>query len=299
MKLMKKKTAAALLLSGSMLLGSSASVFAFSDVEGPDAKMTESLQQRGVIQGISKDKFAPKNKLTGAQGVAMIVNALGLEPKQNEGAAEKKVQPNQPWYASAKKAAEDHGIKLPESFAWNGELTKEQFVYILDQAISATGNYPMIKMYIEVKDADQGNVLYSGSIQRLLLMKLTELDEQGKFYPAASITRIEAARMVYKAAEFVKAHQEAEQQQQNDEVSFSLEKVNGEVNKVILTRYGQPNPGYGIRVAKVEFTKENKALVYYELLSPDPDMMYPQVITDSKTETFVSSGYKVELTELK
>lgn len=299
MKMMKKKAAAAFLLSGSLLLGSTASAFAFSDVEGQDAKMTESLQQRGIIQGISKDKFAPKSKLTGAQGVYMIVKALGLEPKQENGAAGKEVQPNQPWYASALKAAEDNGIKLPDSFKWNGELTREQFAYILDQAISATGNYPMIKMFIEVKDADQGNVLYTGSIQRLLLMKIAELDDQGKFYPTSTITRIEAARMVYQAAEFVKAHQDMELPGQNDEVSFSLEKVNDEINKVVITRHAQAHPGYGIRVAKVEFSKENKAKVYYELLSPDPDMFYPQVITDTKTETFVSSRFEVEIVEMK
>lgn len=82
-------------------------------------------------------------------------------------------------------------------------------------------------------------------------------------------------------------------------MSVSVERINDQVNKVTLTRYQQPHPGYGIRVAKVEFTKQNKAIVYYELLSPDPDMMYPQVITDSKTETYVSNQYTVEIEQLK
>lgn len=280
-------------MSGSLLLASSAS--AFSDVEGQDAKITESLQKEGIIQGVTAEKFAPRSKLTGAQGVYMAVHALGLEAKDNGG---KKGQGKTPWYSTAQKIAEDNGIKLPKDFKWTGEMTKEQFAYILDQAISATGNYPMIKMYIEVADADKGNPLYSGSIQRLLLMKITELDKDRNFQPKASITRIEAARMVYKAAEFVEAHKD-DAQQVNDNVSFKLHKVNDEVNKVELTRHDQPNPGYGIRVAKVEFPNEKKAVVYYELTSPNPDSSYAQVITDSKTETFVPSRYTVEIAPLK
>ncbi|RCX17089.1 S-layer family protein [Fontibacillus phaseoli] len=295
MKNTKIKTAAALLLSGSLLLASSAS--AFSDVQGQDAKITESLQQKGIIQGISKDKFVPRGKLTGAQGVYMILNALGLQNK-NDIKPFKNDHGKNPWYTSAQKAAEEHGIKLPDNFKWNSEISKEQFAYILDQAISATGNYPMIKMYIEVKDADKGNVLYSGSIQRLLLMKITELDDQGKFYPTATMTRIEAARIVYNAAEYVEKYKENEENAQQN-VSFTIEKVNDQINKVVLTRYEQPHPGYGIRVAKVEFTKENKAIVYYELLSPEAGKFYPQVITDSKTETYVSSNYTVEIAQQK
>lgn len=295
MKKNKLKIAAAVLMSSSLLLASSAS--AFSDVKGKDSTITEALQKKGIVQGISKDKFAPRNKLTGAEGMYMIVKALGLQEKDNT-SSKKQLQIKQPWYSQVKEIAEDHGIKLPEKFSWTSEITKEQFAYLLDQAINATGNYPLIKIYIEVKDADQGNVLYSGSIQRLLVMKIAELDDNGKFYPTATMTRIEAARMVFNAVQFVEKHKELEEQQ-NNRVSFSVTKVNDQINKVVLTRYEQPHPGYGIRVSKVEFTKDNKAIVHYELLSPDPDMMYPQVITDSQTETYVPSEYSIEIKEDK
>lgn len=292
MKYVKMKTAAALLLSGSLLLASSAA--AFSDVQGQDAKMIESLQKKGIIQGVTKDKFAPKNKLTGAQGVHMIVQALDLKAKDKNKGPFQKSSGKKAWYDSSLRIAEDNGIKLPDNFNWNREISKEQFAYILDQAIFATGNYPLIKMYIEVKDANQGNVNYSGSIQRLLLMKITELDDKGNFYPTSAMTRIEAARMVYNAAEFVKKAQENEMNREQN-VSFHIEKVNDQINKVVLTRYNQAHPGYGIRVAKVEYTKQNKAVVYYELLSPEPGKFYPQVITDTKTETYIPSEFSVEI----
>lgn len=297
MKKNKLKITAALLMSSSLLLASSAS--AFSDVKGKDNTITEALQKRGIVQGVGKDKFAPHGKLTGAEGVYMIIKALGLK-ETNDTSSKHKHQHKgkQPWYNEVKEIAEDNGIKLPEKFSWTSELTKEQFAYILDQAINATGEYALIKIYIDVKDADQGNVLYSGSIQRLLVMKIAELDEKEKFYPTSAMTRIEAARMVYNAAQFVEKQKELEEQQ-NNRVSFAVTKVNDQVNKVVLTRYEQPHPGYGIRVAKVEFSKDNKAIIHYELLSPDPDKAYAQVITDSQTETFVSSSYSIEIKEMK
>lgn len=287
----KIKLAASLMMTSSLLLASSVS--AFSDVQGQDAKITEALQQKGIIQGITKDHFVPLGKLTGAQGIHMIVKALELKPK-----AGGSLQPSghTEWYASSLRIAEDNGIKLPKDFAPNAELSREAFADLLMQAINVTGNYPTIKMYIEVADADQMNPDYANSIQTLLLMKIASLDEQGEFHPKQAITRIEAARLVHNAADFVNKYKEAEQDVK-DQVSFEVEKVNEQINKVVLTRAQQPNPGYGIRVAKVEFTGKT-ATVYYELLSPEPDKDYIQVITDTKAETYVSSEYQVEIKRL-
>lgn len=287
----KTKLAATLLMTGSLLLATSVS--AFSDVQGQDADMTDALQRKGIIQGITKDKFVPLGKLTGAQGVHMIVKALDLKAKAS--GSPQSSDPTE-WYASSLRIAEDNGMKLPKDFAPNGELTRESFADLLMQAVNATGNYPTIKMYIEVADADQMNSDYANSIQTLLLMKIANLDEQRKFNPKQAISRIDAAHLVYNAAEFVNKQKEAEQEMK-DKVSFQVEKVNDQINKVVLTRAEQPNPGYGIRVAKIEFSGST-ATVYYELLSPDPDQGYIQVITDTKAETFVSNAYQVVIKRL-
>ncbi|WP_178021910.1 S-layer homology domain-containing protein [uncultured Paenibacillus sp.] len=288
----KMKLAATLLMVGSLLLATSVS--AFSDVQGQDAGMTEALQKKGILQGITKDKFVPLGKLTGAQGVHMIVKALELKAKTG-GSPQSSGGPTE-WYASSLQIASDNGMKLPKDFAPNAEMTREAFADLLMQAVNVTGNYPTIKMYIEVADADQMNPDYANSIQTLLLMKIASLDEQGKFDPKQAISRIDAARLVYNAAEFVNKHKEAEQEMK-DKVSFQVEKVSDPINKVILTRAEQPNPGYGIRVAKIEFSG-NTATVFYELLSPDPNQGYIQVITDTKAETFVSNAYQVVIKRL-
>ncbi|WP_110933029.1 S-layer homology domain-containing protein [Paenibacillus bouchesdurhonensis] len=294
----KLNMAAVLLLSSSLLLASSAA--AFHDVEGKDAVITKSLHEKGIIHGISKDKFAPKSQLTGAQGVRMVVQALDLKGNsKNFGIKGGKAF----WYSESLQIAKDNGIQLPADFKPNEKLTREQFASILMQGVAATGDYPMIMMYLHIADSDEINPDYMTSIQALLLTKLASLDEDGKFNPKLPITRIEAARLVYNAAEYVQKQKDnvipdIEDGNKLNQVSHQIEKVNDQVNKVILTRANQPHPGYGISVAKVEF-QDNTAVVYYELLSPDPGKFYPQVITDSKTETYVSSKYEVKIKPLK
>lgn len=302
MRRKKLNLAVAAFLSGSLLLVPAAS--AFNDVQGDDARMVESLQDRGMIQGMTKDKFIPLGKVTGAQGVHMIVQALGLKAKSENQASSQSTAKNWHWYDESLAIAADNGIVWPQGFSVSKELTREQFAFLLQQGIHATGEYPLIAMLIQIADADEVTKSYFNSVQALLLMKITELDDAGKFHPKQPLTRIEAAKWIYNSREFVDNHGKADDSMQ-DEVTYSVEKVNDQINKVILQRENQPNPGYGITVTKVDFGKDQVATIYYELLSPKPGQMYPQVITTTKTETYISSSYKVALvhdtspTELK
>ncbi|WP_433943246.1 S-layer homology domain-containing protein [Paenibacillus sp. SN-8-1] len=282
----KSKAVAALVLTGSLMAVSSAS--AFTDVKGQDSEVINSLQSKNIIQGITKDKFAPQGKLTSAQGIHLVVKALQLK-------SDSAVQPGggEAWYAESVEIAKANGIPVDLAANPSTELTKEQFAHILYKGIRATGNYPLIKMFIPVADEGEGTPDYQGSIQNLLLMKIASLDSSWKFHPKDKITRMEAALMVYKAAEYVNNYKTAKNE--DEQVTFVVEKVNDQVNKVVLTRAQQPNPGYGISVEKVDFTSEGTAVVYYKLGSPDPGKVYPQVITDTKAETYLSSKYKVEI----
>ncbi|WMT39093.1 S-layer homology domain-containing protein [Paenibacillus sp. D2_2] len=294
MKRRKLNLAVAALLCGSLLLIPVAS--AFNDVQGDDARMVESLQDRGIIQGISQDKFVPLGKVTGAQGVHMIVQALGLKAKSEGPAISRNTAKNRHWYDESLAIAEENEIKMPQGFSVSKELTREQFAFLLQQGIHATGDYPLVAMLIQVKDADEVTTSYFNSVQTLLLMKITALDDAGKFHPKQPLNRIEAAKWVYNSREYVDNHGKADDPMQ-DEVTYSVEKVNDQINKVILQRESQPNPGYGITVTKVEFGKDQVATIYYELLSPKPGQMYPQVITTTKTETYIASSYKVKLVQ--
>ncbi|MNY32867.1 hypothetical protein D3C86_1671100 [compost metagenome] len=146
-------------------------------------------------------------------------------------------------------------------------------------------------MYIQIQDEDQLNVDYQGTIQRLLLYKITALDANGKFNPKSELTRGEAATWLYNAIRVLETHVKPPQA---DEVKVSVEKVNDDVNKVTLSRGMKPNPGYGIRVDSIQFGVDGQAIVKYSLLEPDPDKMYAQVMTEAKAETYVSSNYEVK-----
>lgn len=293
---MKRQTtlvrkAAGVVLICSLIAPGMALASGFKDVKGKDAQIVQSLYNKGMIQGVTKDKFVPNGKLSGAQGLHLIVEALGLKGKDK---SDLKFAGKSKWYAKSLQIAKENGIELPENFTVNGELTREEFAYILRQGIDATGNYPLIKMYIHIQDADQGNVMYSGSIQNLVLKKIATLDSENKFYPTNKITRMEATQFIYNAVNYIDQYKN-DNEVIKDSVIHHVDKVNDDINKVTLTRENQPSPGYGITVSKVEFTKDGVAKVYYELLSPEPGQMYPQVITSTKTVTYVSSQYKVEI----
>lgn len=76
--IMKKMTNIVLLASLLVFsLGSSA--FAFSDLKGsPDEAAIQSLQEKGIVEGMDGDRFAPNTSMTAAQGVQLIVKALDL-----------------------------------------------------------------------------------------------------------------------------------------------------------------------------------------------------------------------------
>ncbi|WP_438432407.1 S-layer homology domain-containing protein [Gorillibacterium sp. sgz500922] len=209
-----KKTAAAAL--AVILAGSAGQAFAaegFKDVKGDaHAAQIEKLRDRGVVQGVKDGIFAPKEQITAAEGLTLIVNALrdklGLETVKLAGPSSyyTKVSDNA-WYAYAFSVAHYKGIDLPKDIDPNRPLTKEEFVYYLQQGIEATGGYPLIKIYIQIADEADLTTIYQGAIQRSLIMKISQLDEDGKFHPKAVLSRGEAAAYAFNAVSFVESHQ--------------------------------------------------------------------------------------------
>lgn len=204
-----------------------AATSSFTDLSNNAAKdKIVSLQQRGVLQGVSTAHFAPRAILTEAQGIQMIVNALGLnldlvrffkEPKASD------YFPNaqdDAWYANALIVAAVNGLDLPQDLNPDRLLTREEFTHELIHAIEVTGKLPMIKpVAVEIADQDQINADYSGSIVRALNYGVIKLGEDGKVNPKTIIARSEAAEEIYNALEYLKAH--AAPADENAKVSVS------------------------------------------------------------------------------
>ncbi|MBD0380887.1 S-layer homology domain-containing protein [Paenibacillus sedimenti] len=284
----------------SVMLGSLTfnTAFAFSDVEGEQAEAIAALQSRGVVSGIDNEHFVPKGKITFAQSVQIIVKGLNLNMdllrfiKQPVASDIYTNIPNDAWYAEAFIIAHYNGLEIPKDVNPNATITREQFGNLLIRALEKHGDLPLIKMYIEIKDADQITPEYQGALQRMLLYKIAELDKDGKLNPKAELTRGEAATWVYNAGKVLDAHTQKPAPTENVEVT--VEKVSDDINKVTLSRESKPTAGYGIEITGIRFEQDGKAVITYTLTDPKPDSMNATVITEPKAVTYISSKYKAE-----
>ena len=272
------------------------SAFAFTDVEEGQAAAISALQERGIVSGIDKDHFVPKGKISYAQTVQMIVKGMNLNMdtlrfiKQPLASDTYTNIPNDAWYAEAFIIAHYNGMNIPKDVNPNATITREQFGEMLVRALEKKGNFPLVKMFIPIKDEDQITAEYQGALQRLLLYKITQLDNDGKFNPKAELTRGEAAGWIYNAIRVVETH--IQKPAPVEDVSVTVEKVTDDVNKITLSRGQKPNAGYSIAIQNVRFDQNGQAVISYTLQDPKPDTMYADVITEAKAVTYVSSAYK-------
>lgn len=282
----------------SLMVGSLtfSTAFAFSDVEDGQAEAVSALQSRGVVSGIDNEHFVPKGKISYAQSVQMIVKGLDLNidtlkfVKKPEASDTYTNIPNDAWYADAFIIAHYNGLEIPKDVNPNAIITREQFGNLLVHALEKDGNFPLVKMYVVIKDADQITPEYQGALQRMLLYKITSLDKDGKLNPKGELTRGEAATWVYNASKVAAAHTQKPAPAEN--VSVAVEKINDDVNKVTLSRGSKPSAGYGITITGIRFEQDGQAVITYTLQDPQPDSMNATVITEPQAVTYVSSKYK-------
>lgn len=179
----------------------------FTDIQGlAGADKIESLHQDGRIKGITDSLFKPGQQLTTAQGIQLIADGLDL----NLDAIRFVKQPlpsdrfskvlDGVWYSEAFIRAQYNGIQLEADIDPSQTLTREQFTMFLMQGIESKGALPMIKINpLDVADEDEITPSYQGAIQRSLVFNINTLDENGKFHPKLTVTRAEAAVMMYNA----------------------------------------------------------------------------------------------------
>lgn len=296
---MKKRSLIIVTLVAMMLFSLGQTVWAFKDVKNdPNEKKIEELQKLGILSGDKHDKFNPNGKLTYAQGVSLIVKGLDINidhirfikaPKASDYFTNLK---DDAWYSDAFIIANLNGLEIPKTVKANDIMTREQFAHHLFKAMMTKGDYAFIEIFMLLEDESDVNKDYMDSIQKLIISKIVTLDKSNKFYPKKAITRSEAAGWLYGAMQFVKETTPIpdlpEQPVLNPTISVTA--VNAEINKVTVTAQ-VPHPGYGIRIASIGF-EGDKAVIYLETILPDPDKMYPQVITDVSVSTYVDAKLK-------
>lgn len=293
----KKITLACSILAASVSFGASA--FAFSDLKGHAAESKiNALHQNGIINGVTSDKFAPKSKLTYAQGLQFIVSGLKLSPDKTSGSKASdyfdKVK-DKAWYASAFLAAKQSGLTLDKSVDPNAVMTRIQFAHLLTQALQSKGNFPVTLMYADISDGGKLSNAEMNSLQILVNTHLITLEKNNTFRPYEAVTRGEAAVWVYDAAKFVKEvitpDNSTTAPAYNYEASVTLEKAASGVNKATVTVTNLPNPGYGLSIERIDFGANKTAVIYFKVTKPAAGSMNPQVISTGTAVTYLPEGY--------
>lgn len=215
---MKKKNIAAftagtlltLSISASPLLAAPSKFTDIQSVSGADK--IESLHQDGFIKGVSDDLFKPEEQLSTAQGIQLIVDGLDLNldairfikmpvPSDYFSAVKDGV-----WYSDAFVRAQFNSIKLPQNIDPSKPLTREEYTLFLMQALEAKGGLPMMKIKpVDMADENELTPEYQGAVQRSLVLKISTLNANGQFNPKQTITRAEAAVMMYNAIEHMES----------------------------------------------------------------------------------------------
>lgn len=289
---------AAVLLALVLLLSIQSNVWAFSDIQGDDAEADiVALRDAGIVSGINPETFAPKGKVTFAQGVQLIVKGFDLNIDHIRFIKEPKASdyfsriPNDSWYAQAFIIAQLNGLTLAKDVDPTQVMTREQFAKLLYEGMTRKGDFPLISIWMIVQDEKDVSEGYMTAIQNLLIMKVAKLDNNN-FYPKREITRGESVQMLHRAIQFVKEHKPMNPIPPEDSsVTMQTTKVTEDVNQVTVSWGSKPNPGYGISITRIEFQDNGEAWVFYTTHLPDPNKMYPQVIVEPKADTFLASTY--------
>ncbi|SEN14668.1 S-layer homology domain-containing protein [Paenibacillus sp. OV219] len=286
-----------------LFLAVTQSVWAFSDTKNDpnDAKITE-LQKRGILNGNASknDQFAPNGTLTYAAGITMLVKGLGLNIddlrffKKPEVSDSFSMMKNDAWYADTFIIAAYNSLDLARDTNPAANMTREQFAHHLYKALIRSGDFAFDDLGVVLKDEADVNPTFMGSIQTLITTHIIGIDASQKFNPKAAITRSEAAGWLYNTIKFVEDQPSMPVEQPDSsplfDVKLTTTAVNNDVNAVTVSAQA-PNPGYGVRISSISF-EGDQAIIYVEPTYPDKDKMYPQVITEVKAVTYVSSAFK-------
>lgn len=292
-------------IAATLLVGTTASgALAFEDLKDvKHADKIESLRDRGIISGYDKDTFAPHEKMTAQQAIPLIVKSLQLSlakftfPKQPLASDYYTKIDDDAWYADAFVIAQVNGLPIDPDINPNEPVTREQFVQWLMGGVFANGDYALITIYMMLEDEDQVSDGYMDAIQKALITKIAELDEDGKFNPQQPITRAEAAVMAAHAMRFVEEVEPIEPMPIEDpiesgEVTAAVEAVTEGIQKVTLHWGEKPHPGWVIKIDGIDFTGESEAVVRYSLHYPDPEAFYPMVIVEPTASAYLDAAFK-------
>ncbi|WP_311764953.1 S-layer homology domain-containing protein [Paenibacillus agricola] len=288
---------AAVVLSLTLAGQSLAATAAFTDLDQVAAKdKIISLQSQGLVSGVSNGLFQPNATLSAAQGIQLIVKALGMNldairfvkaPQATDYFAKAK---NDAWYSQSFIIAANNGLKLSADLDPDQKWTKATFTKELLLALDGHNILHMIKIpVIEIKDKAEIALDDLGSVQAAIYKEIATLDADGNFHPKAEITRAEAAEMIFNTLKYVHPtpHQPSSPSSNDtprDGSSQPMIPVGGQTDQVGQTVY--ENTQYGFRFTLPDSWKR------YTIVT---DKWEGLSIGDAQGDKVIESGAKLSI----
>lgn len=175
---------------------------AFSDVPRDHwaSAYIKALSETGLVQG-SQGRFEPERQVTREEFVKMTVLAMGAEAAG--GAARQTFSDVEPgaWYAGyVETACAQNWIQgiSADRFGVGEYLTREQAAVILWRMLDLPA-----KGELDFQDRSEISAYAAGAVAGLAASGLVGGDDAGCFRPSASLTRAEAAKLVWELTEAV------------------------------------------------------------------------------------------------
>ena len=175
----------------------------FADVKKHANKTAiEALASRGIINGMSKDTFAPNKTMTRAEFAAIVTRALGLPAKDTKAFTD---VPSSKWYASYIGAANSSGIVNGVGggkFNPDGTITRQEAAAMvaraaklcgLDTSMDAGATKDVLAQFGDYRS------VASWAKESLAFCYYTNILDQSalKIEPTKAILRCEIAQMLY------------------------------------------------------------------------------------------------------
>ena len=153
------------------------------------------MASMGIINGKGNNKFDPDGTMTRAEFICVIGRYLF---KNQE------VGPNNGnWYDGEVQRAIDNGLIKSNDFSnYNTNCSREEMSYILVNALSIMGESASKALKENVPDANRISAKYQDAALKAIGTGLIAgVDSQGTFNPSASMTRAQAATVIYRLIE--------------------------------------------------------------------------------------------------
>ncbi|CAG7644722.1 hypothetical protein PAESOLCIP111_04783 [Paenibacillus solanacearum] len=173
-----------------------------ADISPWAAEYAQKALRYGLMDGVSEKelRFAPQEKLTRAQFVAMTLRLMGTAPAAEAKTAFNDVETGS-WYAGYVAKASELGIvggMTEESFGPDRSMTRQEMALVLSRAFGLPKNAEQSAPFADLNEAYEAAV---PAIRSVFASGYMEGDDQNRFQPAATVTREMAAAVMVRAYE--------------------------------------------------------------------------------------------------